>query len=184
MATQVQRRRGTTAQHAAFIGALGETTFDTTLNRPVVHNGVLAGGFPSAMLHLAQTFAEDQTFAKRILLPDTISAAVGGVYFGGSLAFHNFGSNNTFAGVNAGNLTMTGSYNSFFGTTAGIANTTASSNSFFGANAGAANLGGSGNSFFGRRAGTTNTTGNNNSFFGTSAGRYNTTATNNSFFWS
>lgn len=63
MSTIVQRRRGTTAQHAAFTGALGETTFDTDLNRPVFHDGILAGGFPAAMLHLAQTFAQTQTLA-------------------------------------------------------------------------------------------------------------------------
>lgn len=63
MSTQVQRRRGTTGQHAAFTGALGETTFDTDLNRPVVHDGLLPGGFPSAMLHLSQLFPLSQTLA-------------------------------------------------------------------------------------------------------------------------
>lgn len=46
MAKQVQLRRGTTAQHAAFTGAAGEVTIDTDKNIPVVHNGVKAGGFP------------------------------------------------------------------------------------------------------------------------------------------
>lgn len=46
MATQVQRRRGTTAQHATFTGALGELTVDTDLNTLVVHDGSTAGGFP------------------------------------------------------------------------------------------------------------------------------------------
>jgi hypothetical protein len=46
MATQVQRRRGTTAQTAAFTGAIAEITIDTTKNTVVVHDGVTAGGHP------------------------------------------------------------------------------------------------------------------------------------------
>ncbi len=44
MATQVQYRRGTNAQNAAFTGALGEITVDTTNGTLRVHNGVTAGG--------------------------------------------------------------------------------------------------------------------------------------------
>lgn len=44
MATQVQYRRGTTAQNDAFTGALGEMTIDTTAGTMRVHNGVTAGG--------------------------------------------------------------------------------------------------------------------------------------------
>lgn len=61
MATQVQRRRGTTAQNAGFTGAEGEVTFDTQLKRLLTHDGAILGGFPVAMLHLAQTFAQTQT---------------------------------------------------------------------------------------------------------------------------
>jgi hypothetical protein len=46
MATQVQLRRGTTAQHSTFTGAVGEVSVDTSKNTLVVHNGVTAGGFP------------------------------------------------------------------------------------------------------------------------------------------
>lgn len=46
MATQIQWRRGTTGEHASFIGAIGEVTVDTTKNVPVVHDGVQAGGYP------------------------------------------------------------------------------------------------------------------------------------------
>jgi len=42
----VQRRRGTTTQHASFTGAVGELTVDTTKNTVVVHNGSTTGGFP------------------------------------------------------------------------------------------------------------------------------------------
>ena len=44
MTTQVQFRRGTTAQHQTFIGAEGEITVDTNKNTAVVHDGVKAGG--------------------------------------------------------------------------------------------------------------------------------------------
>ena len=46
MSTAIQRRRGTTAQHATFTGLAGETTVDTDKNTVVVHNGSTAGGFP------------------------------------------------------------------------------------------------------------------------------------------
>lgn len=48
MATEIRRRRGTTAQHESFIGAPGELTVDTTKNTVVVHDGVTPGGFPLA----------------------------------------------------------------------------------------------------------------------------------------
>jgi hypothetical protein len=46
MATIIQRRRGTTAQHATFTGAEGEITIDTDTKEIVVHDGVTPGGFP------------------------------------------------------------------------------------------------------------------------------------------
>lgn len=45
MGTQIQRRRGTTLQHASFAGALGEITVDTDKSALVVHDGVTVGGF-------------------------------------------------------------------------------------------------------------------------------------------
>jgi hypothetical protein len=50
MAKRIQFRRGTTAQHAAFVGAPGEITVDTDKNVIVVHNGVKPGGFPASRL--------------------------------------------------------------------------------------------------------------------------------------
>lgn len=46
MATEVKRRRGTTAEHASFTGALAEVTVDTTKDTLVVHDGATAGGYP------------------------------------------------------------------------------------------------------------------------------------------
>ena len=48
MATAIQRRRGTTAQHSSFTGLAGEITIDTSKNTVVVHDGSTAGGFALA----------------------------------------------------------------------------------------------------------------------------------------
>jgi hypothetical protein len=82
MSTQVQRRRGTTAQHATFTGAVGELTVDTDKDVVVVHDGVTAGGHPSAKTSGAQTFTGDQTFDGNIVL----AGADKGVVFEGTTA--------------------------------------------------------------------------------------------------
>ena len=46
MSTQVQFRRGTTAETASFIGAIGEVTVDTSKNTCVVHDATTLGGHP------------------------------------------------------------------------------------------------------------------------------------------
>jgi hypothetical protein len=48
MATQVQLRRGNTAQTSTFTGATAEITIDTDKETVVVHDGVAAGGYPLA----------------------------------------------------------------------------------------------------------------------------------------
>ena len=50
MSEQLQLRRGTASQVAAFTGAQGETVMDTTNNRLVVSDGSTAGGWPAAKL--------------------------------------------------------------------------------------------------------------------------------------
>ena len=46
METQVQFRRGTTAEHSGFKGAEGEVTVDTSLKTVVIHDAITNGGFP------------------------------------------------------------------------------------------------------------------------------------------
>tara|TARA_R100000152_G_C6749073_1_gene172716 strand:- start:209 stop:610 length:402 start_codon:yes stop_codon:yes gene_type:complete len=46
MATQVQFRRGTTAEHSGFKGAVGEVTVDTSKNTVIIHDAVQVGGYP------------------------------------------------------------------------------------------------------------------------------------------
>ena len=53
MTTAVQHRRGTTAEHSTFTGLEGEVTIDTTKDTAVIHDGVLAGGYPLAKENLA-----------------------------------------------------------------------------------------------------------------------------------
>ena len=48
MATQIQWRKGTTAQHSTFTGALGEVTVDTDKDTLVVHDSSTVGGHPLA----------------------------------------------------------------------------------------------------------------------------------------
>lgn len=61
--TAVNRRKGTTAEHAASFGVLAETSYDTDLKRLVAHDGATFGGFPAAMLHVANIFSQPQTIS-------------------------------------------------------------------------------------------------------------------------
>ena len=45
MATQVQFRRGTTGEHSAFRGAVGEVTVDTEKKTVCIHDASTLGGF-------------------------------------------------------------------------------------------------------------------------------------------
>lgn len=54
MPTQLQFRRGTTAQTASFTGGVAEVTVDTDKNTIVVHDGVTAGGWPAPQLSYVQ----------------------------------------------------------------------------------------------------------------------------------
>lgn len=47
MAEQLQFRRGTTSENAAFTGAVGEVTYDTQKKLLITHDGSTVGGFPS-----------------------------------------------------------------------------------------------------------------------------------------
>ena len=92
MATQVQFRRGTTAEHSGFKGADGEVTVDTSLKTVVIHDAITNGGFPvlrqdgsnsqfdrGSTTNCALKFAGD--FNTGIISPaaDEISLVTGGV---------------------------------------------------------------------------------------------------------
>ena len=74
MPTTLQFRRGTTAQNAAFTGAVGEITVDTTLDTLVVHDGTTAGG------HTLVTDTATQTLTNKTLTsPNITGLQLGGV---------------------------------------------------------------------------------------------------------
>ena len=92
MATQVQFRRGTSAQHQSFKGALGEITVDTTKSACVVHDAVTTGGFPllredgtnssfalGSLTSCALKFASDANTGIISPGPDQLSLVTGGV---------------------------------------------------------------------------------------------------------
>lgn len=60
MPKRVQIRRGTTAQHATFTGAVGEVTYDTDKKGLVVHDGVTAGGI--SLVDFLKLFGSASTF--------------------------------------------------------------------------------------------------------------------------
>lgn len=92
-----------------------------------------------------------------------------------------FGEANTFLGVSAGTVNLTGAGNTFLGEDTGSANTTGSSNTFVGENAGKANVDNSSNTYIGNNAGATSFGGNKNTFIGQDAGFGNTLGDLNTF---
>lgn len=72
MAIEVKHRRGTTAQHATFTGAVGELTVDTDKDTLVVHDGVTVGGYPLLKEDLSNA-PNISAFSKTIL--DDVSAS-------------------------------------------------------------------------------------------------------------
>ena len=69
MATQIQFRRGTTAENNAFTGALAEITVDTTLNVARVHDGSTVGGFQLVGANSAQNLT-NKTFGTTTFSPN------------------------------------------------------------------------------------------------------------------
>ncbi len=82
MPTQVQFRRGTTAQNNSFTGALGELSVDTDLDVIRVHDGSTAGGFAlvgatSTQTLTNKTFSGNTNFAGNILPTGNANANIG-----------------------------------------------------------------------------------------------------------
>lgn len=76
--------------------------------------------------------------AGNLLMQDTAAAGISGVIeFGGNRFIHNFGSNNTFVGENAGNFSISMGDNVAVGSTALLAATSAQANTCVGVSSGA-----------------------------------------------
>jgi hypothetical protein len=97
---------------------------------------------------------------------------------GGHRVLSSAGTNNLFAGRDAGAGNATGTANAFFGQNAGRANDAGSSNAFIGFNAGAGNTTGGSNTFVGDAAGFRNAAASDNAFVGFLAGFHNTASHN------
>ena len=70
MAKRVQRRRGTTTEHDAFKGAIGEITVDIDKDTVVVHDGETLGGFPLAREDLYNVDLTNKIGIGELNLPD------------------------------------------------------------------------------------------------------------------
>jgi hypothetical protein len=100
---------------------------------------------------------------------DNSTATAGNILKGGVPFIHNFGPNNTFVGLNAGNLTMTGFRNTASGEGALFSNTTGFRNTASGQGALFSNDTGFRNTASGDGALSSNTTGSNNTAVGAEA---------------
>jgi len=92
MATQVQFRRGSTVEHASFIGAIGEVTVDTDKKVSVIHDATTSGGIAllredgtnsalslGSLTSCALKFANDSNTGLISPSSDNIAIVTGGV---------------------------------------------------------------------------------------------------------
>ncbi len=175
---------GLTNVNAATLAGFLPSAFATTLSNTFTGNQNVTGS-----LILSGSLTGTAASLNSVALPNTSSdGTMGVITLGGTLFLHSFGTNNTFVGASAGNLTTTGGGNAAFGSLALSANTTGSGNSAFGVGALKANTTGGatsttgGNAAFGYNALAANTTGSGNSAFGFGPLSANTTGTGNSAF--
>ena len=87
MAKRVQRRRGTTSEHSSFTGYVGEVTVDTTKDTTVVHDGVLAGGRPTAREDLSNVNLVNLIGVTELNLSDGTSGQVIQTNGSGTISF-------------------------------------------------------------------------------------------------
>jgi len=84
--TQVQFRRGNTAQNLAFTGAVGEVTVDTTLFTMRVHDGVTPGGFETSTVNSVQTLSNKTLTSPNIQTPSITSPTfLGNITWSGNI---------------------------------------------------------------------------------------------------
>ena len=184
MATQVQFRGGSSAEHDIFTGAAREVTVDTTKNTVVVHDGTTAGGHPLATEN-SPHFSGDAKIggtsaAPNIELKGSDGSITAGTY--NNMTVGRGGGNvatNTAVGNSALNSNTTGSNNVAYGRDALYSNTTGSNNVANGYQALEFNTTGGSNVANGRQALNNNTTGSFNIANGRHALLENTTGGSN-----
>jgi filamentous hemagglutinin len=102
MSTQVQYRRGSNAQNAAFTGALAEITVDTTNGTLRVHDGITAGG--SNIATVSYVTAQISALSANSITNGTSSVAV--IASGGNIRSNVAGA--TVQTISAGLVAITG----------------------------------------------------------------------------
>ena len=118
----------TTTGTSTISGGFTVNTNQLLVNR---FNGNVGIGLtnPAYKLEINGTASTTQLF-----LPNTTSASVGGIYFGNALTISNAGNQNFFAGVGAGNTSLSGQQNTAVGNGALSAITSGNYNSAIGLN--------------------------------------------------
>jgi len=164
---------GTTAVASEVNGNFSAVS--TAVNDNNARIGTLEGVSAAARLSTLETTVT----GGNIVLAYPSTAATGNILKGTVPFIHNFGADNTFIGVNAGNFTMTGARNTASGINALLNNTTGASNTASGMNALHGNTTGASNTASGRAALGSNTTGGSNTAAGRSALEFNTTGGSN-----
>jgi hypothetical protein len=134
-----------------------------------------SGNFAANVVSVVDTVASGNL----ILSTEPSTSTAGNIFKGSNSFIHDFGTNNTFVGLNAGNFTTLGANNTAVGASALTANTTGTNNCAVGYKALMANTRGSSNIAIGLNALLRNTTGGNNVAINTSALVACTTGNNN-----
>jgi trimeric autotransporter adhesin len=112
-------------------------------------------------------------------LENTTSPSLGVIFMGPDRFIHNYGTNNTFIGINSGNFTMTGHYNTALGYSSLMSNTTGGGNTANGSEALYSNTTGHSNTALGFEALFYSTSGHYNTALGYSSLMSNTTGGSN-----
>jgi Chaperone of endosialidase len=176
--SSVQRRVTGTAPPGSFITGINQDGTVTTaaaggggagdITGVAAGTGLTGGGASGDVtLSLGSnlTLAGNTTLGGNLNLSATTGTA-GIIFSGAARLIHDFGSNNFFAGSNAGNLTMGGSNNTGIGDSALFSNAAGSQNTAIGYEALFANAGGNFNTAIGRQALVSNNSGSRNTASG------------------
>ena len=98
MAKLVKRRRGTTTEHTVFTGSEGEITIDLDKETVVVHNGILAGGFPLAREDLSNVSLTNLIGVTQLNLSDGTNGQVLRTNGSGTISFGTIDTSTTSVG--------------------------------------------------------------------------------------
>ncbi len=165
-ATVVSTVGGQTAANIAAGAVLANAgTSANTVSTLVLRNG--SGNFSASAISMTDGIHSGNL----VLSADPSTSTTGNIMKGSNRFIHNYGTNNTFIGVAAGNFTTSGSgFNSALGASALTANTTGTNNTALGYNALNGCTTGSNNIAIGSGAGTLLTTGSGNIYISNSGG--------------